>query len=277
MTEINKVQLEIFKAFLEVCEKLKLTYYMAHGSLLGAIRYEGFFPYDDDIDIIMPRKDFELLLEEGQKYMSSRYFIQACKTERDYPLAFAKIRDTETAFIQPAMKNFNVNQGIYIDIFPLDYYPKNPILQKTYGFKEKLLSTRINKRMNFQTHQPFTKRFLRAISVLFSPSWENAVQKRANLYAHVKESPLVITSGGKGKEKGMPSIWFGNGKQKEFEHISVKCPDMMEEYLTRIYGDYMSFNPAAKYMDDQNRVEVSASVYSTKESYKTIVKRDIEC
>lgn len=270
MQTINKVQLEIFKEFLKVCEKLNLKYYMVHGSLLGTIRYQGFFPFDDDIDVAMPRKDYEKLLKEGQTLLPQKYFIQSCKTEKEYPLAFAKIRDSETAFIQPVMKNFNVNQGIYIDIFPLDFFPENTVVQKVLNFKNKVYTTRINLRMAYEERQPFYKKVLRRISVLFCPSWENAVQKRADLYVNIKESSKLVSVGGKGKEKGMPAKWFGEGKILKFEDIDVVCPTMMEEYMTRIYGDYKTFNPAAKYMDDQNRVEVSASIYSTTESYKTI-------
>lgn len=272
MQKINEVQLEIFKEFVKVCYKLNLKYYMAHGSLLGAIRYHGFFPFDDDIDLLMPRKDYDRLLKEGQVLLPEKYFIQSCKTEKEYPLAFAKIRDSETAFIQPVMKNFNVNQGIYIDIFPLDFFPENTFVQKFLNLKNKLYTTRINIRMAYEEKQPFYKKFLRQLSVLFCPSWEKAVQKRADLYVNVKESSKVVSVGGKVKEGEMPSEWFGEGKKMKFENIDVMCPAMTEKYMTRIYGDFMNYNPAAKYMDDQNRVEVSASIYSTTESYKTFMK-----
>lgn len=270
--KINAVQLEIFKEFVKVCEKLNLKYYMAHGSLLGTMRYRGFFPFDDDIDLLMPRKDYDRLLKEGQTLLHEKYFIQSCKTEKEYPLAFAKVRDSETAFIQPVMGNFNVNQGIYIDIFPLDFFPENTVTQKFLNFKNKVYTTRINARMAYEEMQPFYKKVLRLISVLFCPSWEKAVQKRADLYVNVKESSKVVSVGGKGKEKGMPDEWFGEGKIMKFEDIDVMCPAMPEKYMTRIYGDFMHYNPAAKYMDDQNRVEVSASIYSTTESYKKIGK-----
>ena len=270
--EINRVQLEIFREFVSVCNKLNLKYYMAHGSLLGTIRNNGFFPFDDDIDLLMPRKDFEKLVNEGTKLFHEKYFLQTCKTEPGYPLAFAKMRDSSTAFIQPVMQNYNINQGIYIDIFPLDYYPESRFKQKILSMKEKIYSTRINKRMNFTNKQSFLKKFLRGISVVFSPSWERTVIKRADLYTKIKESSLVAPAGGKGKEKGMPADWFGEGKIMRFEDLDVICPIKTDEYMTRIYGDYMHYNPAAKYMDDSNRVEVSASVYSTTESYLTIKK-----
>ena len=256
------------KEFVKVCDKLNLKYYMAHGSLLGAIRYHGFFPFDDDIDLLMPRKDYDRLLKEGQVLLPEKYFIQSCKTEKEYPLAFAKIRDSETAFIQPVMKNFNVNQGIYIDIFPLDFFPENTFVQKFLNLKNKLYTTRINIRMAYEERQPFYKKFLRHLSVLFYPSWEKTVQKRSNLYVNVKESSKVVSVGGKDKERGMPAEWFGEGKIMEFENINAMCPAMPEKYMTRIYGDFMNYNPAAKYMDDQNRVAVAANIVDCKNSYK---------
>ena len=274
MNAINQVQLEIFKEYLKVCERLNLKYYMAHGSLLGAIRYKGFFPFDDDIDVLMPRKDYETLLKEGQRYLPNDYFIQSCKSETEYPLAFAKIRNSKTAFIQPVLRNLDVNQGIYIDIFPLDYYPKNRLAQRVTNLKERVYSLRINSRMNYDSKQPLFKRLLKCFAKMLCPSWKKTVQKRAYIYASNKETDLVVSVGGKTKEKGMPSKWFGKGTILEFEGLAVNCPSMMEEYMMRIYGDYMKYNPAAKYMDKMDRVEVSANRFSTTESYHSILNEN---
>ena len=114
MDEINNVQLKIFKEFVSVCKKLNLRYYLVHGSLLGAVKYNGFFPYDDDIDVAMPRKDYEIFIREGQNFLSNNLFVQSNLSEKDYPLVFAKVRDSKTCFIQPLIKNLNINKGIYI-------------------------------------------------------------------------------------------------------------------------------------------------------------------
>lgn len=266
--EMNAIQLDIFKEFINACEKLGLHYYMIHGSLLGALRYNGFFPFDDDIDVAMPRRDYEILLKKGQQLLTDHLFIQSCITEDEYPLAFAKIRNSNTAFIQPVLNELDVNKGIYIDIFPLDYYPSSIWKQRYLRAKELVLSSRINNRMIYDEKQPLWKRIIRKVSIILCPSWKKAVIKRSGLYSHMPKSSKVITIGGKGKERGIPVKWFSGGRMLQFEGIDVRCPAELEEYLTCIYGDYKHFNPAGKYMNEDNCVNVSADIVSTTKSYK---------
>ena len=91
MDEMHAIQLEILKNVISICEKLELHYFLVHGSLLGAIKTGRFMPLDDDIDLAMPRADYERLVEEGSRLIDKQYFIQCSKTDKGYPLAFAKI------------------------------------------------------------------------------------------------------------------------------------------------------------------------------------------
>ena len=266
--EVNAIQLEIFKEFTRVCEVLQLKYYMIHGSLLGAVRYGGFFPFDDDIDVAMPRKDYERLIHEGAGLFDSSYFVQTCETEPEFPLAFAKIRNTNTAFIQPSMRNFQINQGIYIDVFPIDYYPTGRIVQAWLTAKGLLYQIRISARISYDSKQQIWKKVLRMVSKIVYPSWEKAVRKRAMLYSSVLQGDTVIIVGGKQIERGIPSAWFSSGQAMEFEDMSVICPSKYQEYLACIYGDYESYNPAKEYMNADQTVCVSADNVSTVISYQ---------
>ncbi|EXM40994.1 hypothetical protein RASY3_02430 [Ruminococcus albus SY3] len=270
MLEVNKVQLEIFKQFIDVCNKLNLKYYMVHGSLLGTLRCNGFFPFDDDIDVAMPRKDYDILLKKGQKLFSNRYFIQSYKSEKNYPLPFAKIRDSKTAFIQPVLKGLNVNQGIYIDIFPLDNYPTSKLTRTYLSIKERIYSIRISEQLLYSNKQPLWKRILRVSSKIACPSWRMAVKKRADLYSNIPNSSLFITVGGKVKERGIDKSLFEKGLEHSFEDVTVNCPSMSQKYLSIIYGDFENYNPAEKYMNEDNTVTVSAEIVSTTQSYKKL-------
>ena len=97
------MELEILKEFIGVCANLNLRYFLAGGSVLGTIRHNGFIPWDDDIDVIMPRKDYEIFLEKGQSLMQKQFFIQTYKTEPDYVMGFAKIRNSNTTFIEKSL------------------------------------------------------------------------------------------------------------------------------------------------------------------------------
>ena len=272
MNAINQVQLNIFKEFVKVCSELGLQYYMVHGSLLGTVRYHGFFPYDDDIDVAMPRKDYDKLIAEGASLFPEPLFLQSCITEQRYPLQFAKLRNSHTAFIQPEMTMFNVNQGIYIDIFPIDYYPNNKIIIYHKRFLEYVYNARICKDIQFEQKQPIWKVLLRKLSILFCPSLKRAVEKRAFLYVNNDCSSKVITVGGKILERGIPNEWFGKGIMLPFEDMQVCCPAQYKEYLSCIYGDYLNYNPAQKYMNADNTVTISANKISFDIPYYEFIK-----
>jgi len=267
MKEMNMVQLGIFRQFVSVCEELNLKYYMIHGSLLGTIRYDGFFPFDDDIDVAMPRKDYNTLLQYGQDLLSDRYFIQSYKSENRYPLPFAKIRDCNTSFIQPIMQNLSINQGIYIDVFPLDNYPNGRFKKLVCNLKNRFYGIRISERLHYSDKQPFWKKSLRGITKIICPSWEKAVQKRAELYSNIRETGLVITVGGKTNERGVDQCLFGEGYSHKFENMDVVCPSKSEDYLNVIYEDFEHYNPAEEYMRGDT-VKISADYVSCKISYK---------
>ncbi len=257
MKELNEVQQHIFEEFIKLCTKLDVKYYIVHGTLLGALRYKGFFPMDDDIDVAMPREDYDKLIREGQKHLPSNLFIQSIETDVEYPLTFAKIRDKNTAFIQPVLDNCNVNKGIYIDVFPIDVYPdtkkkvaKKYILHKLYGLR---VGTVLNIPTTSLKHRVF-----QTISKLLMPSWRKTAIKYANIYIAKEPTAKVILYGGKPTEQGIPAKWFDEAIDMKFNGMTVKAPKMYDAYLKRIYGDYMNYSPAAKYMNEKGEVEISA-------------------
>lgn len=265
MDEIHQVQLNIFKEFIGVCEKLEIKYYLVHGSLLGAVRYKGFFPYDDDIDVAMPRKDYDIFIAKAQRYLSDNLFVQCYKTEHDYPLVFAKLRDSNTTFIQPALEKLNVNKGIYIDIFPIDFYPENKIQVIKTKFIEKLYKLRIIAKMNKK--RSILKKAAITVTKILLPNWNKVMLKLDNLYVNINSNKCLL-HGGKSQEKGIDFNIFGEGKKLLFEGLKVRVPSRYEEYLNIIYGDYKNFSPSAKYMLGKDMVEVSAKIIDVNKSYK---------
>lgn len=263
---MNGVQLDIFKHFVSVCSSLNLTYYMVHGSLLGAVQRKGFFPFDDDIDVAMPRADYNKLLQEGQHLLPSYLFLQSYETEKQFPLAFAKIRNSNTAFIQP-IHNRTINQGIYIDIFPMDNYPAGKWKQKFLALLERMYQARILAGLSLDGC-PVWKRILSHFSKWVFPSWEKAVRKRAQLYASFAENGRVIIVGGKSQERGIGKNWFAPGVYRNFEGMQVNCPVKYEKYLSCIYGDFKNYHPMGKYLNADKTATVSAEQFSTTRSYK---------
>lgn len=121
------VELDLYNVFESVCKKNNLTYYWAYGNLLGAVRHKGFIPWDDDIDVFLFREDYEKLCSIGKDMFTYPYFFQNEHTDPGSHIAFSKLRNCETSAILDFEKPYNYlfNQGIFLDIFPLDKVPDN--------------------------------------------------------------------------------------------------------------------------------------------------------
>ena len=112
----------------EVCGKLGIDYFIIGGTLLGAVRHKGFIPWDDDIDIGMMRSDYEIFVQKAQELLPAGSFLQTRFTDTELPCCFAKVRKDDTTFIETSMKDLHIHHGIYVDVFPFDYYPQNRVL-----------------------------------------------------------------------------------------------------------------------------------------------------
>ena len=121
LRELQLCELEALEFFDNFCRSHGLTYYLCGGSLIGALRHKGFIPWDDDLDIAMPRDDYEKLIKILNKKKSELYELQYEKNEKKYYLQFVKIRKKGTTFIEEIAKGMYDNNGIFIDIIPLDF------------------------------------------------------------------------------------------------------------------------------------------------------------
>lgn len=117
--KLHEVQYDILVEFDRICKKYGLTYFLAFGTLLGAFRHNGFIPWDDDIDTLMPYEDYLKLMEISSEEWNDPYFLQTCDTDKEYRFCFCKVRNSNTTLITKGLDHIDINQGVDIDIYPL--------------------------------------------------------------------------------------------------------------------------------------------------------------
>lgn len=128
MKKVWAVELDLLSVFAELCEKHELKWFVHAGTMLGAVRHHGFIPWDDDIDVVMPRADYEKLCIVAPGELAYPYFYQNEKTDKYFARNFSRIRNSATTAILDSEKDyaFPFNQGIFIDVFPYDNIPEQP-------------------------------------------------------------------------------------------------------------------------------------------------------
>ena len=189
---------------------------------MGSVRHGGFIPWDDDIDVGMPRSDYNKFIKIASEELPGNMFLQTFFTDEQYPCAFAKIRNNDTTFIEKGLRKSNINHGIYICVVEEQNKSKIHFLLRNI-----LRVFAIS--IYFNTEKAKTK-------------MENFLQK--NSY---NGSEFVINyCGAWGKKEIMPKSYFGNGTKGTFEGMEVILPEKYDEYLTKLYGDYMTLPPPEK-------------------------------
>lgn len=247
LTRLQNAELDMLREFIIVCEKLNLRYYLLGGTLLGAVRHKGFIPWDDDIDVGMPRVDYEVFLAQGQELLPQNLFIQSRKSEPKYPMCFAKIRNSNTTFIETSINNFPINHGVYIDIFPLDWYPEDEKEIRKMELRKKVYNRRIGCSFNSEGNHTVKGRVIGAVLKIVCPSLGKTIQKRDRMYQAVAPTSYLANHGGAwGKKEIVPAEWYAEGIMAEFESLTVRIPKHYDKWLTQVYGNYMQFPPEEK-------------------------------
>lgn len=254
--ELRRYQLKLndMLSYLDnVCKENHLRYFITWGSCLGAVRHHGFIPWDDDLDIAMPRPDYDRLYTILKQSDQGRYVI--CRPEPHKPMGFhiMQLRDSTTTFIYNHSLQLDTCHGIKIDICPMDGCPDNAILRKIQTIDCLLYGLFAAQRE--PNHAPITithsagnaTRLIARLmlSVIRSPKlrdiiWQKA-EKRLSRYEYDKYENFRCL-----QSKPYPKDMFGDAYYIEFEGNMRPIPAKYDEYLTRLYGNYMELPPENK-------------------------------
>ena len=252
LDKLHNVELELLNEFVRICDKNKLTYFLVGGSLLGAVRHSGFIPWDDDIDVGMPRKDYDKFLKIVTKELKDDYFIRSVETNKDYYLPFAKIMKKNTLFVEEAKNNDNPetygDKGIFIDIFPFENVKKFGLGYKTrFALSYAIMDTIFYKLGSCELKDTKYK----PLTILFSIFSKRRLTK---IFHH------IVTKCKDDNSKYISVIGAGYGFRKEFMERSNVLPvkkitfenkkyngmNNNDAYLSSLYGDYMKLPPKEK-------------------------------
>lgn len=242
--ELKEIQISILKRVADFCDKNEITYFLAFGTLIGAIRHNGYIPWDDDIDIAMPRPDYDLFISSFNNE-DSHIKVISMENNKQYGFSFAKAHDTRTIVneTQYAQDHF----GVYIDIFPIDGIKDIPQIYKLRRIN-KFLHT---KKANF-SQRTFSKKVINAIGkIILLPFSVHTILKKIDQIS--RQCPFgstpkagCICDSVVGERAMVDTEVFSSSIMHDFEGYQFKIPIGYDTWLRKIYGDYMQLPPEDK-------------------------------
>lgn len=238
---ILKILLNIDK----VCQEHNLIYYIWAGTMLGAVRHKGFIPWDDDIDIAMPRPDYDRLIEHCREWLPQPYEMVSAETDPVYPLPFAKIQDADTTLIE--RMHLKYVGGIYIDVFPIDAVPENKVSRwwqfARYEYYKRVLYLMYRDPYK-HGHGPSSWVPLLCRKTYNLKNVQKKIRDILTSYDYNKSN--IVADYDDGQRGAMPKSILGVPARCTFEGRLVNGVAQADVYLTRKYGDYMQVPPAEK-------------------------------
>ncbi len=250
MKKVWAVELDLINEFDKICKAYNLRYWVGFGTLLGAVRHHGFIPWDDDVDVWMPRDDYDRLLSLNIK-LDEPYFLQTTLNDNDYYKPFANLRNSNTAVLS-ASKNNKCNNGICIDIFPIDGLEKNEIVRwmrlkyirarniVAHAYMYNIYPNPIGRlihwflRLKFIPYD-YKKNYVHTNKIASKIKWNDT-----------DKVGFVVYPPYANKHNVLDKTDFEDTEYMIFESLSVPVPSKYDNLLRIMYGDYMLFPPIEK-------------------------------
>ncbi len=275
LKDIWAVELDLLRVFLQYCERHGLRCWVEGGTLLGAVRHKGFIPWDDDVDLAMPREDYDRMCRIGNEGLEEPYFLQTAYSDTDYHRGHAQFRRSDTAAIRPSDCYQPFNQGIFIDIFPLDAAPDDRAL--VHEHRKRCL--KILKLLKAKNTHCITSGRLTLVFRKLKARWMVKKMGWTTIYEKAEEEMRALarmphTKVGELTSLGEDKLWdksiFEETVMLPFENLMVPAPKGWDAFLRVSFGDdYMTPIQAPSMHGEV--------VFDTERSYKEVlpeVQRD---
>lgn len=245
LKRIHEEILNIMDAIVKVCEDNGLHYYIIGGTLLGAVRHGGFIPWDDDLDIVMPRTDFNRFIEIANNQLDYPYHLDWIDNNKKYLQIIAKVRNTKTLFQERLEFGDTLKAGIFVDIFPID---------ETNGYSKMIevrrwLVTKVHNMIFYKNSTSKDSVLKNIITLFLSREMMFRLCDWLMTMNNGKEGKYYSNFGSQYKieKQTMPKTWYAEGIKIPFEDRMYYAPKEYKKVLKSIFGNnYMQLPPIEK-------------------------------
>lgn len=256
LAKLQAIELKTLKQIARICEAEHIRYFIIGGTLIGAMRHKGFIPWDDDVDVGIPRDDYNRFIRVARKYLPDNYEVRTMDSSRTYKCYYTRVVDNDMKILWDHGQ-YKAEIGVWADVFPLDGLPSNRLQRKLHvfllnGIKMLYKFTQIDN-VSTNLDRPFIERALIHIAMATrvgrffdGDGLLHRLDRWLQKYNFDKCDYVFNYSGCYRNREIAPRAFFDGVQMIPFEDMYVSAPSGADGYLRNVYGDYMQMPPPEK-------------------------------